>query len=1507
MRTTILKRAWRAFGQAHFIPQSRGVIVMVALLLAAASLFASPVVNTLGGGNPNVKPKYLGYEDGITLSQALFHTPCGLALDSTGQYLFVADRDNNAIRFLDLVAGYTWTFDVAYTNLINKPIAVAVDTYDYVYVLNRGNTNNGSVVTFDNWGDAVATNAVKLTNAAGMAMDYTGNIYITVQNNKLIRIAAGTTNRTTIATIPNAGTSLQGIVVKQNGLIAACDSGRNGIYLINPATGVVTTNAGFHGTGDFTTNGNNIASSTTAKFNQPMCVVEAGDGTLIVTDNGNNRVKAVLTSGVVTNLYGVTSKYWGGTYPGWYDGTVSVPDSVVPNVQSRLPFGVVIASDGSFYTTEDYYHLIRHVTGAGLLPPPPPPPGVPTGLTATAGYGQVLLTWVASPGATNYNIKRSLSSVGPYTTIASTAGTITSYTDTNVIDGTTNYYVVSALNTGGESANSGQASATPLFSPAPTILLPVTNYNFGPVILTWTTSAGATSYNVKRSTSTGTETTIANTASTSYNDSSAQPGTTYFYVVSAVNGGGEGTNSVEVSYTPPYPPPPAPRIGWFDYEPNPLYPIYLITVLHPFSTYIANNDLNLAIDPTTNGVGVATYYIATNGPQPVLAVPSSANGSTPPAYHDGMYPGPLSLVTNYITQMPDLVIKAVNVGPGGSSPIVTAEILYQVGNPNIIGANAAQFQVNDVTTNVTLWYTIDGTVPTNTSTPPSTSIGPIVITNGTPVTLSIAMSTGSNILFQAQAFRPGYSPSGIASQTFFPANYVPNTISFGFASGEASSDFVASPGQFFYAPVTLMPLSGTEIYSLQFNLTVTNISPAPPITPGAFDFVSMLRKPDPDNPGYFLTIPTYMFAGWYTNPIPPGQLVYYEGTNFVNLETTDLPLNLLGVGWLERYTKTNLYVTLSQDLIAYSQAHDTLFLQSAGQVILGGYAFWVPTNAAPGQTYQIQIGRPSATSDGVGAPGSSVFIYAPTNGSLTNGAINSTKIVTMGQLKYIVGNVYPFRWFNAGDFGNTNLQNADVQQVFNSAIYGLNSPPPGSDFFDAMDSCGNIGTLDGQTGYYTNNNVYPYIFPYSITNYINTYDINTNLLATTNNVLNFIEYIYFDTTSFSAISTITSIFPNSTNVTLVTTTYDFPNPPYVPNLFDGSDQNINQIAFGDGMLDVCDVYVTYRRSLDPSLTWFRRFWANGVRVAETTTNLFISGATVSQSSSAVSKIARPAMPSASSTSSPTNQPKVIFIAGDYQTTAGSTIQIPITASIFGNYPLRVLMLNLTVVPIDGSPALTTPVQFTPNPALGTPYMTDSIGNDNYSAVWLDSTITGLTGNASIGTLTVTIPTNATSLSAYGVHFDHASASPNGIASFPKQAATGLITFNSRTNSSWGDGIPDSWRLRYFLTLNNLLSATNADADGDGVNNLQEYLAGTDPTDPTSFFKKIGTDQGAAQQTQDCVISWPSAIGKQYVIQRSPSLSTPLWTSIATNSGNGTIMDFHDTSGGGVRFYRVFVQ
>lgn len=83
----------------------------------------------------------------------------------------------------------------------------------------------------------------------------------------------------------------------------------------------------------------------------------------------------------------------------------------------------------------------------------------PYAVTAKAGDGQVVLTWAAFPGATGYNVKRSTTSGGPYLDVFPEAGT--TYTDTAVSNGTTYYYVVSAITGAGESNNSVEASATP--------------------------------------------------------------------------------------------------------------------------------------------------------------------------------------------------------------------------------------------------------------------------------------------------------------------------------------------------------------------------------------------------------------------------------------------------------------------------------------------------------------------------------------------------------------------------------------------------------------------------------------------------------------------------------------------------------------------------------------------------------------------------------------------------------------------------------------------------------------------------------------------------------------------------------------------------------------------------------------------------------------------------------------------------------------------------------------
>lgn len=98
------------------------------------------------------------------------------------------------------------------------------------------------------------------------------------------------------------------------------------------------------------------------------------------------------------------------------------------------------------------------------------PPGAPGSLAATAGDGQIGLTWTAASGATSYNIHRGTASGGPYTPIQ-TGWAGTSFTDTGLTNGTTYYYVVTGTNASGEGPASNEASATPFASVATSMAL----------------------------------------------------------------------------------------------------------------------------------------------------------------------------------------------------------------------------------------------------------------------------------------------------------------------------------------------------------------------------------------------------------------------------------------------------------------------------------------------------------------------------------------------------------------------------------------------------------------------------------------------------------------------------------------------------------------------------------------------------------------------------------------------------------------------------------------------------------------------------------------------------------------------------------------------------------------------------------------------------------------------------------------------------------------------------
>lgn len=200
-------------------------------------------------------------------------------------------------------------------------------------------------------------------------------------------------------------------------------------------------------------------------------------------------------------------------------------------------------------------------------------PPTPTGLTAGDGLSTTLiaLTWNAAAGADSYRVYRS--------TAAGTTGPVVFNTtqlglsDGTVVYGTTYYYSVAAINSGGSSAISAQDSG---YLAAPAVVAPATPTNLAAgdgtsstkIALTWTASATATSYTLYRSTTAGVQGSVLATATgTSYDDSAAVvAGTIYYYSISASNSGGTSAVSAQNSgymtaVVPPPPPPPPPPSG----------------------------------------------------------------------------------------------------------------------------------------------------------------------------------------------------------------------------------------------------------------------------------------------------------------------------------------------------------------------------------------------------------------------------------------------------------------------------------------------------------------------------------------------------------------------------------------------------------------------------------------------------------------------------------------------------------------------------------------------------------------------------------------------------------------------------------------------------------------------------------------------------------------------------------------------------------------------------------
>jgi len=1134
------------------------------------------------------------------------------------------------------------------------------------------------------------------------------------------------------------------VAIASDGTAYLTDGGNQRVLKIPAGGGAVGVLAGATGTA-----GTNNGSGAAARFSTPQGIVLARGG-LVVADSANHTLRFVTLAGVVSTLAGV---------PGGYGHS----NGPAATARFRFPLGLAADEDGNIYIADSQNNAIRKLDTNNVVTTVASNFFQPAAVTVGAN-GEL---WVAD--TRRHCIKR-----------IETNGVVTLVAGTPNVSGAVDASIATE-------AQFSSPRGLYWISPSAGLLISDSG-NHAIRRLYYDTNFG--SYSVE---------TYAGTLTSPGTDDGAALQAKFSGPVGLARdllGGGylvvdRGNNRLRRINTGAVQPPIAdPQIGWVDLVPDGFGS--LISVLRPVVSGVFNQELVIAI-PTEAGTQV--YY--TFGPTPenpfedTIPDPGPGVGFTPPIYRDGMYYD--QIPQSIVAAQPDVTIKAIGVGEGRrSSAIVSARFIFKVGNPTIVGDNAGSFMVANVTSGAEMWYTWDGSEPTNNPTANTNVFGPVF--DGDTISVN---PENSNRTIKIRGFKNGFRPSDLVQKTFSPSNFMANTLSFGFASGEGSSVFVASAGQRFFAPVTLTLLPQQKMYSLQFSMMATGLM-GPAIDPNSIAFESTLQKPDPLNPGLFVDIPPLMAV---------------PGGGVADATLLNPAINLLGVGWLERAGGTNVYDATAQDLIRYSQAYDTQYTSDGGKVIVGVCSFVVPLDAPGGSQYLMELDRASATANGINQD---VYIHIPTNGSLSAGTpINGRKIVRVagggggggggggdgsGVIRYIVGDVTPFRWFNAGDFGDGLIQNSDVLKVFLAAVYGLNVPSVGSDLYDAMDSS------DGSV-----------------------------------------------------------------------------------NVYDGSDYSIDSVRYGDGLLNVDDVFVTFRRSLDPTLKWYARYWSNGFRAAVEVTN------TAPPKSMGGKPAAAKTVTSA--------RPSVVITADDVVGAPGTTVDVPIRIHLSGGASLRVAMMGLTVQAIEGAPTVSQPVSLTPSASLGSSGVQSSKAANHTAAAWLNTAVTGVSGDTVFATVRVTIPANAGSDAAYRLHFDHFSGSENGLTLFKKYVTDGIVSTRSRAGSAWNDAIPDVWRLRFFGAISNAMSAASADPDRDGVNNLNEFLAGTNPFQADSVLSLKSAPAGPSALK----LFFPTGTGRTYVIDCAPDVTGP-WSPLTTNVGDGAVLEYINTAPGvSQRFYRVRTQ
>ncbi len=215
-------------------------------------------------------------------------------------------------------------------------------------------------------GDGVLATKASIFLPTGVIVDAAGNLYISDSNNNRVRRVDAQSGL--ISTVAGNGTSgysgdggpataamisaPAGLAMDGAGNLYFTDTGNQVVRRVDAVTGIITTVAGVPGVQGYAGDG---AAATRANLTFPEAVVFDASGNMYISDSGNNVVRVVNASGIISTFAGTGAPGYNG------DGILAT------TAKLNNPWGLVAGTDGSLYIADMSNNIVRRVTPAGTI------------------------------------------------------------------------------------------------------------------------------------------------------------------------------------------------------------------------------------------------------------------------------------------------------------------------------------------------------------------------------------------------------------------------------------------------------------------------------------------------------------------------------------------------------------------------------------------------------------------------------------------------------------------------------------------------------------------------------------------------------------------------------------------------------------------------------------------------------------------------------------------------------------------------------------------------------------------------------------------------------------------------------------------------------------------------------------------------------------------------------------------------------------------------------------